>query len=166
MAFAGVAVGQLRRFKFPVALFAVAGLLANLIVAALCCVPAGTNSALADFPVDLLGAPLLCSGHGADAASSDGAPDPKPPAKPCPICMTSVAVALLVVALTFVLALVPARNGRFVDLWLHRDIGGSVAPIRPRKPRAPSPGLNVQNLELNVARRAWAPSGMLSWRVP
>lgn len=104
---------HLRRFKFPVALFAVAGLLANLIVAALCCVPSRTNSALADFPVDLLGSPVLCSDHGTNAASSDGAPNPGPPAKPCPICMTSVAVALLIVALTFVLALVPARSGRF-----------------------------------------------------
>jgi hypothetical protein len=135
----GVEVRHLRRFKFAVASIAVVGLLANLIVAGLCCVPARTNSDFSDYPADLLGPLVLCSGHSADTASPDGAPNPNPPTKPCPICMTSVAIALLVVALTFVLALVPARNGRFVTYGfietladqLRRSGLGSRAPPLP-----------------------------------
>jgi hypothetical protein len=55
----------------------------------------------ADFPVELVGAMVICSAHGEQTLPDDGAP---PPQKPCQMCITAAGLLLtLVVAALFAL---------------------------------------------------------------
>jgi hypothetical protein len=125
-------MGAVRRHSRLAAWLAIVALVGNVLAAAFCHPPA--KQAPLDYPADLLGTFVVCSG--AHEAADDGK-TPDPPTKPCQICIV-VAALNLVIALAIVALLFPATTGRwsavsctatFADLL--RRAGLSRAPPLP-----------------------------------
>ncbi len=95
------------RFAAWLALVALVG---NVLAAAFCHPPA--KQAPLDYPADLLGAFMICSG--AHEAAGDGKP-PDEPTKPCQICITVAALGL-VIALAIVALRFPAARARWIAI--------------------------------------------------
>jgi hypothetical protein len=111
---------------------AIVALVGNVLAAAFC--HPSVKQAPLDYPADLLGAFVICSGahEGADTGKA-----PDEPAKPCQICIT-VAALNLVVALAVIALLFPAATARWsavsctaVVADLLRRAGLSRAPPLP-----------------------------------
>ena len=89
---------------------ALVALVGNVLAAAFCHPPA--KQAPLDYPADLLGAFVICSG--AHEGADTGKP-PDTPTKPCQICITVAALGL-VIALAIVALLFPATRARWIAI--------------------------------------------------
>lgn len=99
-------MGAIRRYRGVAAWLAIVALVGNVLAAAFCHPPA--KQAPLDYPADLLGAFVICSG--AHEAADDKAPHAPP--KPCQICIT-VAALNLVIALAVIAFMFPAAAARW-----------------------------------------------------
>jgi hypothetical protein len=98
-------MGAVRRHSRLVAWFAIVALLGNVLAAAFCH-PSAKEAPL-NYPADLLGAFVICSGtHG---SSDDKTPDSP---QPCQICIT-VAALNFVIAFAVLAILFPAASARW-----------------------------------------------------
>jgi hypothetical protein len=98
-------MGALRRYSGLAACVLIAALLGNVLAAAFCHPPA--KQAPSDYPVELLGAFVICSGeHDTQGDKRSDLPNP-----PCQICAAVSAVNLIVAFIVLAL-LFPAAAGR------------------------------------------------------
>src|SRR2546423_1915791 len=98
-------MATIRRHRALIAWLGLVALIGNLATGLCCSVP--LNRTLADFPVELLGAPVICSEHGEQPLPDDGAP---PPQKPCQICIAAAGL-IMTLAMAALLALLPLAPG-------------------------------------------------------
>jgi hypothetical protein len=129
-------MGEFRRHRAWIAWVAIIAVLSNVVGAF-----AFSNFAqpgASDYPVDLLGPLVICTGHGLQAAPSDDGKAPEAPGKHCPMCLTP-SVFALIIALVAAALLAPLSVERrfaphlcatFAD-GLRRSGLGSRAPPLP-----------------------------------
>jgi hypothetical protein len=86
-------MATIRRHRALIAWLGLVALIGNLATGMFCSVPAKRTAA--DFPVELVGAMVICSAHGEQALPDEGAP---PPQKPCQICIAAAGLLLTLVA--------------------------------------------------------------------
>jgi DUF2946 family protein len=103
-------MATIRQHRALIAWLGLVALIGNLATGLCCSVP--VKRMAADFPVELIGAMVICSEHGEQALPDDSAP---PPQKPCQICIAaaSLIVALVVAALLALLPLAPGERIAF-----------------------------------------------------
>jgi hypothetical protein len=99
-------MATIRRHRALIAWLGLFALIGNLAAAMFCPVPA--KRIAADFPVELLGAMVICSEHGEQALPDDGSP---PPQKPCQICIAAARLIITLVVAAALLALMPLAPG-------------------------------------------------------
>jgi hypothetical protein len=97
-----VAMATIRRHRALIAWLGLFALIGNLATAMFCPVP--VKRIAADFPVELLGAMVICSEHGEQTLPDDGNP---PPQKPCQICIAAAGLIITLVVAAALLALMP-----------------------------------------------------------
>jgi hypothetical protein len=129
-------MGTIRRYRGFAAWLAVFALLANVVAAAICHPPSSGLKPPADYPVELLGAFVICSGAH-DASADDNGKAPDSPTKPCQICITvaalGFAIALAVIALLFPPVPQPRRAfsfaATFAELFRRGSLGSRAPPL-------------------------------------
>jgi hypothetical protein len=107
-----VPMATIRRHRTLIAWLGLFALIGNLASAMFCPVP--VKRIAADFPVELVGAMVICSEHGEQTLPDDGAP----PQKPCQICIAvaSLIITLVVAALLALMPLAPPERIAFAFL--------------------------------------------------
>ena len=117
-------MGGIRRHRTLIAWLALAGMIVNLAVAFACCIP---TKPIGDYPVELLGALVICSDDG-------GAPALP---KPCPMCSVALSFTLAAVAAILLGLLTPPRSepmpvafvGTCADRLLRAGLGSRAPPL-------------------------------------
>ena len=125
-------MATIRHYRALIAWLGLFALIGNLAAGMFCSVP--HNRMPADFPVELVGAMVICSEHGEQTLPDDGAP----PQKPCQIC-TAAAGFVLTLVVAVLLALMPLAPSEriafsFFPTLAHRHCRaglGSRAPPLP-----------------------------------
>ncbi|MFL4981711.1 MAG: DUF2946 family protein [Xanthobacteraceae bacterium] len=96
-----VPMATIRQYRALIAWLGLVALIGNLVTGMFCSAPA--KRIAADFPVELVGAMVICSEHGAQTVPDDGT---APPQKPCQICIAAAGL-LLTLVLAALFALLP-----------------------------------------------------------
>src|SRR5262245_54268707 len=103
-------MATIRQHRALIAWIGLIALIGNLMTGMFCRAPA--KNMPADFPVEFIGAMVICSEHGEQTPPDDGTP---PPQKPCQICTAAISlvVTLVIAALLALLPLAPSERIAF-----------------------------------------------------
>ena len=124
---------SIRQHRALIAWIALVALIGNLAVAMACSVPVKKQTS--DYPVELLGALVICSEHGETTLPDDGGAPP--PSKPCQLCSAALSFTLvLAVAVLFGLMPLPRSEpmrlgfvATFADRLFRAGLGSRAPPL-------------------------------------